>query len=41
VLDAGRGGGHVVNLGHGILPSTPPANARLFVETVKRLSSGG
>jgi uroporphyrinogen decarboxylase len=33
VLDAGRGGGHVVNLGHGILPSTPP---ELFVETVKR-----
>ena len=28
-----RGGGHVVNLGHGILPSTPP---ELFVETVKR-----
>ncbi|HEX9730714.1 MAG TPA: uroporphyrinogen decarboxylase [Thermoanaerobaculia bacterium] len=35
VLDAGRGGGHVVNLGHGILPSTPPGSARLFVETVK------
>jgi len=41
VLEAGRGSGHVVNLGHGILPSTPPANARLFVETVKRLSSEG
>lgn len=39
VLAAGRGGGHVVNLGHGILPMTSPAKARLFVETAQHLSA--
>ena len=27
--------GHVVNLGHGILPDVPPAHARAFVDAVK------
>jgi uroporphyrinogen decarboxylase len=35
LLAEGSGGGHVVNLGHGILPSTPPEHARAFVDAVK------
>jgi uroporphyrinogen decarboxylase len=35
----GTGGGHVFNLGHGILPTTPVENARFLVECVKELSS--
>lgn len=35
LLDAGSGGGHIVNLGHGVLPMTDPDRARVFVRTVK------
>lgn len=42
ILDAvGTGGGHVFNLGHGILPTTPVENARFLVECVKELSAVG
>ena len=30
--------GHIFNLGHGILPTVPPENARFMVECVHRLS---
>ncbi|KAJ1624128.1 uroporphyrinogen decarboxylase [Pavlovales sp. CCMP2436] len=35
VIKQGGGKQHVVNLGHGIEPSTPEENAKLFVDTVK------
>lgn len=39
VLDENAGrSGHVFNLGHGILPTVPPENARFMVECVHRLS---
>src|SRR5262249_56859843 len=31
--------GHIFNLGHGILPDTPPAHARALVEIVHELSA--
>jgi uroporphyrinogen decarboxylase len=37
---AGRAG-HVFNLGHGILPETPPDNVRAMVDAVHELSSRG
>jgi uroporphyrinogen decarboxylase len=39
VLDENAGRpGHIFNLGHGILPTVPPANAKFMVECVHRLS---
>jgi uroporphyrinogen decarboxylase len=35
---AGSGPGHVFNLGHGILPATPPENVAALVEAVHRTS---
>ncbi|HEX5761001.1 MAG TPA: uroporphyrinogen decarboxylase [Thermoanaerobaculia bacterium] len=39
LLAEGRGGAHVVNLGHGILPATPVEHARAFVAAAQRLSA--
>ncbi len=40
VLDsAGARAGHIFNLGHGVLPSTPPDHVGVMVEAVHRLSA--
>ena len=39
VRSAGAGTGHVFNLGHGILPRTPPGNVAVLVDTVHRVSA--
>jgi uroporphyrinogen decarboxylase len=40
ILDAAGGRpGHVFNLGHGVLPDTPPANVRALVDVVHELGA--
>jgi uroporphyrinogen decarboxylase len=39
VLDQAGATGHVFNLGHGILPHTPPDHARVLVDAVQELSA--
>ena len=39
VVAAGPAPGHVFNLGHGIVPSTPPEHVAALVETVHRVSA--
>lgn len=39
VLEAyGKGGGHIFNLGHGILQQTPPEHAKAMIDAVRELS---
>lgn len=41
VLREGLGGAHVFNLGHGVLPSTPPDNVARLVDAVHRFPRTG
>ena len=38
-LEAAKGGPHIFNLGHGIVPQTPVDNVKRLVEYVAELSS--
>jgi uroporphyrinogen decarboxylase len=39
LASAGPGPGHIFNLGHGLLPVTPPDHVRVAVDTVRELTS--
>ena len=42
IIERGKAAkGHIFNLGHGILPETPPEKAKFVVDTVHRLSERG
>lgn len=36
IVDEGRGGGHIFNLGHGILPVTPLASVEIMLDELRR-----
>jgi uroporphyrinogen decarboxylase len=38
LADYGRGPGHIFNLGHGVLPGTPPEHVAAMVDAVRELS---
>jgi uroporphyrinogen decarboxylase len=38
VRAAGPAPGHIFNLGHGVVPRTPPEHVAVLVETVHRVS---
>ena len=41
VRRAGGSPGHIFNLGHGLVPQTPPDNVKYLVDAVHRLSVDG
>ena len=40
ILDALKGVPHIFNLGHGIVPETPPENVARLVELVRAAQAG-
>jgi len=40
IMEEGRGGGHIFNLGHGILPMTPISAVEIMLEEIRKSDSG-